>query len=465
MVHQNPNIILITPHDLGTYLGCYGWDPQLSTPSLDKLADEGVRFTNNFSTAPFCSPSRGSIFTGKYPHTNGLMGLVNLGWHLPSSNRILGQLLQSTGYETFLFGNQHIAEDSCIAEDPSQLGFDYISERGKCSCEVVAPIVTDFLKKRAKEGSKPFYAEVGFSQVHRPYRDIEMLSVQEKNISVLPYLEDTPGLRQDMAMFYAVIQYMDRAVGTILATLDNTRLKENTIVIFTTDHGIAFPRAKATLYDPGINTTLLMRWPDGFNGGRVISELISNIDLLPTLLDVVGIPIPEDVQGRSFLGLLQDEEYTPNSMIFAEKNSHKDDIKRCIRTKRYKYIRNFNGGPLISLPLDIEVTLARRNMGDRHLAPRPPVELYDLEKDPYEKNNLASSPDYADIEKELSSKLQKVLEDTNDPILSGRIQRPADEEEIMTSCIKEIHQRLSYEKKIHRRYEKLKEQIEKGKLK
>lgn len=454
---DRPNIMLIIVHDLGTHLGCYGWDPFLSSPNLDRLAGQGVRFDNHFATAPFCSPSRGSIITGKYPHSNGLMGLTNLGWDLPASNRTLGQILKSAGYQTFLFGHQH------EAKDPSRLGFDYVSDRTKSlSCNVVAPMVTEFLRQRSTHVSKPFYVQVGFSNVHRPYGDIEGLSVSEQDISILPYLEDTRVLREDMAMFYAVIQYMDRAVGTILSALDKTRLKDNTIVIFTTDHGIGFPRAKATLYDSGINTALLMRWPDGFKSNRVISELISNIDLLPTLLEAAGIPIPEYVQGRSFFRLLQDMEYVPNGMIFAEKNTPPNDIKRCIRTKQYKYIRNFNEGPARYLLLDIAVN-PRGYMVDAHPTPRPPVELYDLEKGPYEKINLASHPDYADVERELSSKLQEFLKKTDDPVVHGRIQRPPDEQEILRriGTKTEISRRLSVEKEIYRRYKKIRERIKK----
>ena len=232
-------------------------------------------------------------------------------------------------------------------------------------------------------------------------------------------------------MFHGAIRRMDESVGSILDALARSGFSENTIVVFTTDHGIAFPRAKATLYDPGLHTTLIIRWPKGIAGGRAVRELISNIDLLPSLLDAVGTTVPADVQGRSFLSLLRGGEYTPNKMFFAEKNTSPDDINRCIRTERYKYIRNYNDGPILNLPTDIEASLTRRDMGDDHLTPRPAVELYDLEKDPLEMDNLAGMPEIKEIENDLASRLDKFLEETKDPILGGSIPRPPEEADII----------------------------------
>ena len=421
----HPNILLVIVHDLGTRLSCYG-ETSVQTPALDALAAEGVRFENHFCTAPFCSPSRASMFTGKYPHSNGLMGLVNLGWDLPESNTTMAQMLAAAGYETFLFGLQH------EVKNPKRLDshFHHVSDRtlGR-SCDKVAPLVVDFLDARGKGNARPFYTRVGFSEVHRAYDHYQ--SDDPESVTVPPYLKDTPGARQDIAMFHGAIRRMDESVGSILDALARSGLSENTIVVFTTDHGIAFPRAKATLYDPGLRTTLIIRWPKGIAGGRVVRELISNIDLLPSLLNVVGITVPADVQGRSFLSLLRGGEYTPNEMVFAEKNTSPDDIKRCIRTERYKYIRNYNDGPILNLPTDIEASLTRRDMGDDHLTPRPAVELYDLEKDPLEMDNLAGMPEIKKIENDLASRLDKFLEETNDPILGGSIPRPPEEADII----------------------------------
>ncbi len=429
---KRPNVLIVITHDLGTRLGCYG-ETSVRTPALDDLAAEGARFGRHFATACFCSPSRGAIFTGKHPHVNGLMGLVNLDWDLPEGNRTLAQMLGASGYETYLFGMQH------EVKDVRQLGFQHLPERSiGAGCQVVAGQVAEFLRSRDRAGS-PFYARVGFFEVHRPWEKYEAGDPGE--VRVPPYLADTPGARQDVAMFHGAIRAMDAAVGSILVALEAAGLRNNTLVVFTTDHGIAFPRAKATLYDPGIRTALLVRWPEGFTGGRVHDELLSNVDLLPTVLEATGTPLPDDLSGRSFLPLLQGGDYQPNAEVFAEKNTSPGDIKRCIRTARFKYIRNYDEGPLLALPTDIEASLTRRDMGDQHLAARPEVELYDLRTDPLEMSNLAGQPDQADIEADLAARLQDFQESTNDPVLCGLIERPPGEAEIIRQVRERAEQR------------------------
>ncbi|MFC1526045.1 sulfatase [Candidatus Latescibacterota bacterium] len=416
-----PNILLIIAHDLGTHLGCHG-EASVGTPVLDELAAEGARCANHFCTAPYCSPSRGGIFTGQYPHCNGLMGLVNLGWDLPETSATLGQMLAVAGYETYLFGLQHEVRDE------SRLGtrFDHVSDRslGR-SCDAVAPLVVDFLDGAARENARPFYARVGFSEVHRPYERYE--ADDPSSVVVPPYLADTPGARQDLAMFQGAIRCLDSAVGHILEALGRSGQRQNTIVVFTTDHGIAYPRAKATLYDPGLKTALILRWPERLSGGRVFKEMLSNIDLLPTLLEASGVPVPVEVQGRSFWSLLDGGRYAPNEQVFAEKSTTPEDVKRCIRTDRWKYIRNYRDGRLLQLPTDIEASLTRRDMGDDHLKPRPPVELYDLESDPREQENLAGESPTEEVERNLAGRLDRFLEETGDPALRGPIPRPPEE--------------------------------------
>lgn len=450
MSHQ-PNILLITVHDLGTYLGCYGWDPALHTPNLDRLASQGVRFENHFCTAPYCSPSRGAIATGKYPHVNGLMGLVNLGWDIPAENAFLPVMLNRAGYSTALLGFQH------IAKDPGRLGYDHVGKRGSCACRVVTPMAVEYLEKISKTRDAPFFLEIGFAEVHRPYGSLEQLPAREEELRPLPFLADTPGLRMDMAMFYENIRRMDRAVGDILQTLDRLDLAQHTLVVFTTDHGIAFPRAKATLYDPGIRTALLMRQPEQIQPGTTVDALVSNVDLYATLIELTHGTPPEDGNGRSFLGRLRGETSAGRDMIFAEKNTSHDDIKRCVRTTRYKYIRNYSPGPLLRLPTDISVTATVRDMGMEHLRPRPETELYDLLEDPWEQNNLAGNAGFQAIEAEMAARLDRILEQTNDPVRNGPIPRPRPEAGIVEHIWspEAMRKRIENEIRIQNEYERL----------
>ena len=449
---DRPNILLITTHDLGTHLACYGFDPGIPSPNLDRLAADGVRFENHFCTASFCSPCRGSINTGRYPNCNGLMGLVNLGWDIPDAdNRFLAAELGAAGYRTTLVGLQH------TAKDPSRLGYDEVIRCGN-RCRQVAPAAIKHLGELAgRENVKPFFMEVGFSEVHRSYGDLEQLPVSEEDVRPLPFLKDTPGLRADLAAFYENIRRMDESVGQILSALDSTGLAENTLVVFTTDHGIAFPRAKGTLYDSGIRTTLLMRLPGSLPAGRVRTAMTSHVDIYATLLDFAGRTLPENCQGRSLRPLLQGDEEGGREFIFAEKNTDPTDIKRCLRTRTHKYIRNYTDGPLLALPGDIEVTPSRRDMGDDHLAPRPPVELYDLVDDPLETENIAGREEHRELEQAMAARLQQLLEDTCDPVLTGLPSRPEAEAGIRAQNRSEegVQKRRDREAAVARALEKL----------
>jgi arylsulfatase A-like enzyme len=263
-----------------------------------------------------------------------------------------------------------------------------------------------------------------------------------------------------MAMFYENIRRMDQSVGDILKNVAELGLAENTIVVFTTDHGIAFPRAKGTLYDSGIRTALLMRWPEGMQGGCSIPALVSNVDLFATLVEIVSSPLPGDCNGQSFLRVLRGETADARTAVFAEKNTSSVDIKRCIRTRRYKYIRNYNQGPQLPLPTDIEVSATRRDMGDDHLSPRPEVELYDLHNDPWEQVNLAGQEAYRAVEKDMAVRLEQMLEETQDPVLHGPIPRPEREGGIKDRLwdADAVQQRAKNESELHSMYERLRDE-------
>ena len=415
-----PNVLFVILHDLGTQLGSYG-DPSLRTTNLDALADSAVRFENYFCTTPLCSPSRGSIMTGRHPHVNGLNGLTHRGFSLNPAERCLPQILSQAGYQTLLFGFQH------EASEPARLGYQWVSDRKRPHrCRLVTPLAVEFLRERASSApEKPFFAMVGYSEVHRPFASEHYTPAEPAQVHVPPYMPDTPEVRQDLAEFHGIIHAADACVGELLGTLERTGLAENTLLIFTTDHGIAFPRAKSTLYDPGIRTACIMRWPAGFAGGRAPGELLSNVDLLPTILEAAGVEVPDQVEGRSFLPLLRGENYQPREHIFAEKTHHDIyDPMRAIRTRRYKYIRSYERRPWLPLPSDIARSLSARSLPQKYRQPRDPEELYDLQEDPLEMNNLIGDPRHGDIHRQLAQELTHWQQETHDPILQGPMEPP-----------------------------------------
>jgi N-sulfoglucosamine sulfohydrolase len=414
-----PHIVQLTCHDLGRHLGCYG-AATVRTPNLDDLAAQGVRFTTAFCTAPQCSPSRWSLATGRYPHANGVMGLAHggFGWDLDPEERHVAALLAAHGYETHLFGLQHVTMHA------ERLGFHRIHRRG------LAPdVAADVEAMLAAASPKtPLYLEINLEEPHRPYDQGGVRPDTTLGVVIPPWLPDTDAAREEVAGLQGAIHAADQAVGRILVALAAAGLAETALVVFTADHGLAMPRAKCTLYDPGIGVALILRWPaGGLTGGKTIAELVSNVDVLPTLLAAAGLPDPGNLHGRSLLPFLRGEADEPRDAVFAEKTYHSYyDPMRAIRTTRHKFIRNFESCFLVEAPGDIQLGRIYRTELERYVsATHPAVELYDLDTDPLETRNLAGQPEVAAVESDLDARLWRWMEETGDPLLHGPIPSPA----------------------------------------
>jgi arylsulfatase A-like enzyme len=435
--NTSPNVLLIHCHDLGRHLGCYGAD--LETPHIDGLAAEGLRFDEYFCTAPQCSPSRGSIMTGKHPQRNGLLGLTNVGgWEIPRGETTLPMCFNDSGYETHLFGIQHE-----VRENPGErLGYDTVHEGSNRALEV-ADRFAEALEEMTTLDA-PFFASAGFFEPHRTYRqdyiDDEAYAARDPDDVDLPaFLEDRPGIREDVADVRTMIEETtDRAVGEMREALQSAGIEDETLIVFTTDHGLAMPGAKGTLYDPGIGTALVMRHPDLVPQGETDDHLLSNVDLLPTLMDLIGGESPDDLDGRSFASLLRDEDYEPREEIFAGMTWHDAYVPtRGIRTDRFKYVRNYSILPRVYLPADVFRGKAGMEMAhDYYTVNRPQEELYDLEIDPNEEHNLiegglyerGTEPDvpyeYSRVLETLRERLDEWQAATDDPIVDGHVAPP-----------------------------------------
>jgi N-sulfoglucosamine sulfohydrolase len=415
---RRPNILLITAHDIGRHLGCYGV-PETGTDHLDWFADSGVRLTRFFSTAPQCSPARASLMTGRYPHAHGVIGICSpqFGFDLHTDERHLVGYLKDAGYHTALAGLQH---ETLRLDD---LPFDMHLASHAPATEV-AQAVMAHLHGAAKQ-SEPFYLQVGFAEAHRPWRHTE--PYDERGVHVPPWLVDDPTARQDLAAFQGAIHAMDRAVGVILGALEAENLTANTVVVFVADHGIPYARAKHSLYEPGCAVAALLRWPEGgWTSGRVIDDLLSGVDLLPTMLDVAGLDVPARVHGRSFRALLDGGSYVAADAIFTEQSFNAyTDVSRAIRTDRLKLIANFTPGrafydssqlwhPPASVPF----------IGDQPRTQHPSLEFYDLEADPLETANLAGDPEHASTLQMMAARLYAWMQATEDPLLEGLPQPP-----------------------------------------
>jgi arylsulfatase A-like enzyme len=416
---SRPNILLVHWHDLGRHLGTYGREG-VSSPHVDALAAGGIRFDRAFSTAPLCSPARGSLFTGRYPHDNGLLGLAHLGWEYKPGVRTMPMLLGEAGYRTALAGMQH--ESSA----PGTLGYDEVfALRGdhheREYCGPVTDAAVDWLARNAA-APDPFLLVVGFEETHRPYPPELYPPDDPAAVEVPGFLPDNEWTRDDLAAFQGSIRVADRAVGRLLDALEANGVADDTWVVFTTDHGMAFPGGKSTLYDPGTSVALIMRPPAAWDAPcGPTDRLFSHVDVLPTVLDLLGIPVPGEVQGLSHAAWLSGRDPAPvRRRVFSEKSFHDSyDPIRAVRTGRHKYVRNFEERPLLSLPGDIESSPTRRGMGDAHLGHRPAEELYDLDLDPLERVNLAPDPAHRATREELAGVLRAWQRATGDPLLDG----------------------------------------------
>jgi arylsulfatase A-like enzyme len=362
------------------------------------------------------------LHTGLYPHSTGVLGLAHApyGWRLKPGTAHTARILGAAGYSTVLVGMQHLVERASARE----LGYTTVMPVTPAYEEADAAVAQ---LRELSSHPAPFYLEVGFEEPHRPYDFGGAEADASRGVAVPGYLPAVPEARQDLAAFQGAIRQMDTGVGRILNALDELGIAATTCVIFATDHGAAMPRAKCTLYDPGIEVALLWRWPSaGLSGGRVISDLVSNVDVTPTLFQALDLPPPSNLQGRSLWPLLTSYgSYVPRSEVFAEKTFHTYyEPMRAIRTDHHKLIVNFEVSTRVDVPSDVRQSPIYPLMLDQFDAVRAPIELYDLAEDRWEKNNLAGSTEVASLEAELRERLLDWMRFTNDPLLHGPVASP-----------------------------------------
>ena len=394
----------------------YGF--QVPTPNIQMLADQGVLFREAFCAAPTCSGSRASLLTGLYCHNNGMEGLAHRGWTLNDYGRHWVHALRRGGYHSILVGEQH------ISMDPGVIGYDEVIKVGSNKADDVAPLTIEALRA-AKRTGKPWFMSVGFFETHRDFS--APTSVRDTLYSLPPgNLPDLPATRRDMAEFKASVRSLDQGIGAVLHALHDLLLVDDTLVICTTDHGVAFPGAKATLTDRGTGVMMIMRGPGAFAGGKVIDQPVTHLDVYPTLCEVAGVDKPDWLQGESLIPLLRGEVEALHEATFAEMTYHAAyEPQRSVRTERWKYIRRFDDfpGPVLancddsaSKAIWVEAGWAERTV--------PREQLYDLVLDPAEMNNLAADPSCAEALAEMRRRLEEWMRATDDPLLEGPVAPP-----------------------------------------
>jgi arylsulfatase A-like enzyme len=414
MSQNYPNIVYVHSHDTGRYVQPYGY--AIPTPHIQQLAEQGVLFRQAFCAAPTCSASRASLLTGQYAHNNGMLGLAHRGFSLRDYRQHIVHTLKKAGYYSTLVGEQH------ISKEPDAIGYDRVYKIRTHNADVIAPVARDMLKSIP---AQPFFLSIGFSETHREF--LPPASEQDAQYCQPPtHLPDTPETRQDMAAFKASASSLDRGIGVVLDTLDASNLTDNTLVICTTDHGIPFPGAKGTLTDRGTGVMLIVRGPGGFSGGLVCDAMVSQIDIFPTICDLLRIESPAWLQGQSLLPLVRRQSREIHEEIYAESTYHATyEPQRAIRTSRWKYIRRFGERTQPIMP-NCDDSVSKDLLMTHGWRERPLTseQLYDLIFDPNEACNLALDPAASSVLQEMRTRLAHWMQATDDPLLYGPVKAP-----------------------------------------
>lgn len=445
---QKPNIVLMIADDMSwDDCGAYG-HPSIQTPNLDELAKQGITFDNAFLTISSCSPSRCSIITGRYPHNTDA---EELHWPLPADQITFSEKLREAGYWTGAAGKWHLGDaarerfDAVKEVDTSgfQLPAGEAGNAGKfvetlegeaqSGCADWIPLL------RERDKSKPFFVWLAALDPHRDFREnIIPEPHSPKSVRVMPYHVDDAKTRYDYTLYYDEIARLDKYVGLVMKELEDQGVAENTFVLFISDNGRAFPRDKTTLYDSGIKTPWIVRWPGHGKAGSRRSQVVSAIDLAPSFLELAGAESPDSFEGTSFLPTLDDPDAVTREFAFAEKNWHDyEDHVRMVRGPRFKYIANFYDDLPQTPSADsarsetYQQLLAAQEAGTLteaqkacFIAPRPREELYDTQEDPHELNNLAGDPEFEKVRAKMAQQLDSWAKRTGDYVPS---QRTADE--------------------------------------
>lgn len=410
------NFVYIHTHDTGRYISPYGHS--LPTPNLMKIAQNGVIFRQAYCAGPTCSPSRAALLTGQYPHQNGMTGLAHRGFELNDYSKHLVSYLKKHGYYTILSGVQHETDDQ------SKLGYDEIltTDKYKRNTHSIeydlenVNAVVEKLKECAQNADKPFFLSFGIYNTHRPYPKND--EFDENYIAPPHSIADNTENRGDYGDFLKSVSVADECVGMVWDVLFKTGLINNTIVMFTTDHGLAMPRMKCTLYDAGIGVSLIFAGA-GIPKHKCCNSLISHIDIYPTICDLLNIKKPDWLSGKSAVDMMYNDNPI-RDYVFSEINYHVAyQPSRCIRNNKYKLIKNF---------YDTEKRVFI-NIDDSHPKEEwigsanntSPLQLFDLTCDPEERHNLAYLPQYSDILNEMLEKLESWMKQTNDPLCHGDV--------------------------------------------
>ena len=431
LVADRPNILLIVSEDNGQELGCYG-EPFVKTPVLDKLASDGVRFHNAYVAQAGCSQSRAAFLTGLYPHQNGQIGLATWKFRMYRDDQPnIVRSLKQVGYRTGIIGKLHINPASAFPFDVKEIPSSNFGRKN----------LADYAKHAEaffQAGDQPFFLSVNFPDAHRPFiktaNGLPKQLLTGDDVKPLAYFGlDTPQLRTETANYYNCMSRLDSLIGELLESLQRSGKSQNTLVIYIGDHGADLLRGKRTSYEGGLRIPLVVRGPGTAKLNQIRHELVSTIDLMPTLLEIAKAEPVAGLPGQSLVPLFRGDETPWRGHLFTEyhlHSAHNFYPQRTVRNDRYKLIQNLMPGQInpgydftlgrffAELPQAIEAAPDPIRSAYQRMKAPPEFELYNLQTDPHEFCNLATDSKHANILVELKQRLTQWRTQTDDPLLN-----------------------------------------------
>ncbi|MFS0726445.1 sulfatase [Paenibacillus sp. 1P07SE] len=438
---MKPNVLLITADDLNyDSVGVYGCPVEGSTPNIDRLARQGIRFEHAHVTIAVCQPSRSAMMTGRYPHRNGACGFQPIREDVPT----LTEQLHAAGYLNGIIGKEdHLAPRHKFCWDAYTRTMEEESGLGR-SPQVYYRHALQFMNQAGADG-RPFFLMANSHDPHRPFAGSDQEREQfghhteaeriyrPEEIEVPPFLPDVPDVRKEVAQYYTSVRRLDDTVGALLQALRDSGMEEQTVVIFLSDNGMAFPFAKTNCYLNSTKTPWIMRWPGEIKPGTVDRQhMIAGIDLMPTVLEIAGLPHPVGLDGRSFLPVLRGEAQSGREGIFTVFHRTAGDKAypmRCYQNRSCGYIYNAWSDQHVRFENESQSGLTFRAMeeaADDDLAVRERVrlflyrtkeEFYDLQLDPHALMNRINDPAYQERITELRQGLLRHMMESGDDLL------------------------------------------------
>lgn len=410
------NVLYLHCHDAGRYLGLFG--QPVPTPHLSRLAERATLFRQAFCAAPTCSPSRAALLTGMHPHETGMIGLAHRGFHLSRPERHLARYLRDHGFHTALSGIQHEFEGAPTSTYEEI--FESSGPKGAAYDQASAEWAARWLSQKR---DRPFFLSCGF---FLPHREFPTTTKPSGHLAPPPGVPDCPQTRADTARYLEAVRIMDECCGTVLDALAGGPNAEDTIIIFTTDHGPPFPYMKCNLTDAGLGVALLFDHPGNALRGGVVDAAVSHLDIYPTLCELLGLPAPDWLRGRSLVPLLRGESAVLHEVLYGEVTYHAAyEPMRSIRTDRYKLIEYF-GEDTRRMPSNVDPSPAKDLLAQAGLfdVPRERLQLFDLILDPGETKQLADQPACRAILEDLRRRLHHWMQETGDPLRLGPVAQP-----------------------------------------